>query len=364
MSHEPAIELLSNLLPNYQTTMNDIEIKTLAPEAHSVWDDYVAQHPDASFYHRSGWNFVIEQSFRHPPIYFYATRNSKIVGVFPLVHIKSFLFGSFLVSLPYLNYGGVLADNHEIENMLMDRAIRNAQDLHVDFIELRHTEKKDLRLQNKQHKISMFLELPNDPEVLWKNLDAKVRNQIRKGEKNNLRCEVSGIEKLDDFYQVFSVNMRDLGTPVYAKRFFKNILERFREAKIFVVSFQAQPIATGLVLGTKTRLEIPWASSLREYNKLCANMFLYWQILKYACETGYVVFDFGRCTPEENTYRFKKQWGAQPVQLNWQYWMANGNPLPEINPDNPKYRRAIKIWQRLPVRLTRLIGPRIVKYIP
>jgi len=239
-----------------------------------------------------------------------------------------------------------------------------AENLKADFIELRHIEAKRLNLVNKQHKISMFLDLPNDPEILWKNLNAKVRNQVRKAEKNNLRIEPGKIEKLDDFYQVFSINMRDLGTPVYSKRFFKNILQEFDKSKIFIVYSKEKPIASGMVMGLKNRLEIPWASSLREYNHLCGNMFMYWHILKYACESGYAVFDFGRCTPEESTYRFKKQWGAQPVQLNWQYWVADGNSLPEINPDNPKYKKAIKIWQKLPVGVTKLIGPQIVKYIP
>lgn len=344
--------------------MNDIQIKALEPDVHSAWDEYALQHKDAAFYHLSGWKTVIEKSFHHQAVYIYATKNSRLVGVFPLVHIKSLLFGSFLVSLPYLNYGGVVADDKEIEKLLLADAINTAQHLKADFIELRHTQKKDLNLMNKQHKISMFLSLPTDPEMLWKNLDAKVRNQVRKAEKNYLKVAQGKIEKLDDFYSVFSVNMRDLGTPVYSKKFFRNILEAFDQAKIFIVYSEQKPIAASMVMGLKNRLEIPWASSLRAYNHLCANMFMYWQILKYACESGHAVFDFGRCTPEESTYRFKKQWGAQPVQLNWQYWLANGKPLPEINPHNPKYRTAIKIWQKLPVGVTKLIGPQIVKYIP
>ena len=344
--------------------MNDIQIKTLDSDTSSAWDEYVSHHPDASFYHLSGWKSVIEKSFGHKAIYLYAMKNSRVVGVFPLVHLKSILFGSFLISLPYLNYGGVLANDNEIENLLLADAIKTAQNLKADFIELRHTAAKDLNLMNKQHKISMFLTLPNDPEILWKNLDAKVRNQVRKGEKNNLTIEHGSIEKLHDFYAVFSINMRDLGTPVYSKQFFKNIIQQFKVSKIFIVYSKDKPIAASMVMGLKNRLEIPWASSLREYNQLCANMFMYWHVLKYACESGYSQFDFGRCTPEESTYRFKKQWGAQPVQLNWQYWLANGKPLPEINPNNSKYQSAIKIWQKLPVGVTKLIGPPIVKYIP
>ncbi len=160
--------------------------------------------------------------------------------------------------------------------------------------------------------------------------------------------------------------MRDLGTPVYPKKFFNNILKEFPETTWICTIYtkDEQPVASGVLVGFKEMLEIPWASSLRNYNNYSPNMLLYWGVLKFACEKGYKVFDFGRSTPNEGTYKFKEQWGAKPLQLYWHYWLKNGGHLPELNPKNPKYQIAIKIWQTLPVGLTRLIGPAIVKNIP
>jgi FemAB-related protein (PEP-CTERM system-associated) len=160
--------------------------------------------------------------------------------------------------------------------------------------------------------------------------------------------------------------MRDLGTPVYALSFFKNILATFPETTWICTIFSKDglPIASGFLVGFKDNIEIPWASSLRKYNSLGPNMLLYWSVLKLACKRGYRVFDFGRSTPEEGTYRFKVQWGAKPVPLYWHYWLKNGGSLPEFNPKNPKYQLAIQIWKRLPVPLTRILGPAIVKNLP
>ena len=159
--------------------------------------------------------------------------------------------------------------------------------------------------------------------------------------------------------------MRELGTPVYPKSFFKNILETFQEsAWICSVYKDEEPVASGFLFGFKDRLDIPWASSKREYDRFNPNMLLYWNSLKFACENGYRIFDFGRSTPGEGTYKFKEQWGAKPIQLYWHYWLKNNGPLPELNPKNPKYQMAIKIWQKLPVAVTRFIGPMIVKNIP
>ena len=160
--------------------------------------------------------------------------------------------------------------------------------------------------------------------------------------------------------------MRDLGTPVYSKSFFKNILEEFPETTWIctVYTKDKQPVASGFLLGFKEIIEIPWASSLRTYNRYSPNMLLYWSSVKFACEKGYKVFDFGRSTPNEATYRFKEQWGAKPVQLYWYYWIRNGGTVPELNPGNPKYSIAITIWKKLPVSMTRIIGPSIVKNLP
>jgi FemAB-related protein (PEP-CTERM system-associated) len=159
--------------------------------------------------------------------------------------------------------------------------------------------------------------------------------------------------------------MRDLGTPVYTKRLFENILHEFPEtARICTVYDDKIPIASGFMLGYRTWLQIPWASSVKAYNRSSPNMLLYWTILEFACNEGYTHFDFGRSTLGEGTYKFKQQWGAQPLQCYWHYWLASGGDLPEINPDNPKYRLMINTWQRLPLAVTKWIGPHIVKNIP
>jgi FemAB-related protein (PEP-CTERM system-associated) len=178
-------------------------------------------------------------------------------------------------------------------------------------------------------------------------------------------AKVGGREHLDAFYAVFSRCMRDLGTPVYAKGFFSKILEIFpKEARICVVLLGDVPVAAGFLYGYRSLLEIPWAASDKRFNKLAPNMLLYGTVLEYACQQGFQVFDFGRSTPDSGTYRFKAQWGAQPKQLYWYYWMENGRPLPQLNPQNPKYALAIRLWQKLPLAVANVLGPHIVKYLP
>jgi serine/alanine adding enzyme len=214
--------------------------------------------------------------------------------------------------------------------------------------------------------VSMWLPLPASADALWQQLGSKLRAQIKKGQSAGLRCETGGIALLDDFYRVFSTNMRDLGTPVYGKDFFANLLQSAPGQPTLVLCRDAQGQAVGgsLLLRHQGRMEVPWASTLRSANKLNANMALYWHMLSHACAQGCHTFDFGRSTQDAPTFRFKKQWGAQPVPLHWHYWMAGGQALPKLNPDNPKFRAAIAVWQRLPVWLTRLIGPWVVKYLP
>lgn len=331
------------------------------------WDDYVMNSSKASCYHLIGWKDVIENSFRHNTYYLLAEdRNNTVKGILPLVWIKSALFGSYMVSLPYFNYGGICSDNEEVRDQLIKEAIHIAEKEKVGHIELRHAQDVTNSLPSKISKVSMKLNLPATSEELWNTFPSKLRSQIRRPQKEGMYPKLGGEEELNGFYEVFSINMRDLGTPVYPKIFFRNILNKF-PGKTWICTIYSKygdPVASGFLVGFKKVLEIPWASSLRCYNHFSPNMLLYWSSLKFACESGYRVFDFGRSTPGEGTYRFKEQWGAKPIQLYWHYWLRNGGQLPELNPKNPKYQLAIKIWKKLPIVLTKFIGPRIVKNLP
>jgi FemAB-related protein (PEP-CTERM system-associated) len=342
-------------------------IRLYREEDKECWNKYVMETDTSTCYHLIGWKDVIERSFEHKTYYLLAEdRENKIKGILPLVHLKSIFFGSFMVSLPYFNYGGICTDNGEVCNQLLKEAIYIAERENAEHIELRHIYHTNNELSVKTAKVSMRLELPKNAEDLWNSFPSKLRSQIRRPTKEGMYSRLGRENELYSFYTIFSINMRDLGTPVYSKKFFKNILKEFPETTWIctVYTKEGQPVASGFLVGFKDRLEIPWASSIKNYNRYSPNMLLYWNSLKFACEKGYRIFDFGRSTPGEGTYKFKEQWGAKPVQLYWHYWLRNNESLPELNPRNPKYQIAIKIWQKLPVSLTKLIGPLIVRNLP
>lgn len=347
--------------------MNDMKACLLDPGDTDRWNGFVAASGPASIYHLAQWKGLIEETFGHR-CYYISARDAEgnIHGVLPLVYMKSILFGRFIVSLPFFNYGGVCSTGADASRVLMDEAVRIAMDEGASHMELRHTENTMPGMPVKTSKVSMLLELPGTVDELMKSFGSKLRSQIKKPEKEGLTARVGGAEELDAFYHVFSLNMRDLGTPVYSKRFFDNIMRVFRDsARICTVyTGQGEPAASGFLIGFRDRLEIPWASSLRRFNPLSPNMLLYSTSLRFACENGYGVFDFGRSTPGEGTYRFKEQWGARPLQHYWHYWLRDGGALPEINPKNPKYEFAIRAWRSFPLSFTKFIGPHIVKNLP
>ena len=343
----------------------DINVQPYGEDG-STWDAYVACHTDSCNYHQYGWKQIIERSFDHTTHYLTA-RNSanQICGVLPLVHMKSSLFGSFLVSMPFFNYGGLLSDGPDQDSILLDESHRLLKRIEAGHAEFRHLANHNEGMPTKQHKVTMILDLEQDEEMQWNALDAKVRNQVRKAQKSGLSAIIGHEELLDGFYEVFCRNMRDLGTPVYAKSFFRNILETFpATTRIISVLFNGKPVASGLLTWFRSTLEVPWASSIRDFRAYCPNNILYWEAIRFAIRKGLRRFDFGRSTPGEGTYQFKKQWGARPVQLYWQYLLNDGVTLPELNPANPRYRTAIRIWRSLPVAATKLLGPPIVRCIP
>lgn len=341
-------------------------IKQLTPEDYEKWDAYVEQHANTSLYHFTKWFSLIQSLFNHSVYAFYKEQNNTVTGVLPLVRIKSKIFGDYYVSMPYVNYGGILADNDVIKKELFEYANDYVTDEGGSHIEYRHTFEMDNDIPVRTDKVLMILSLPETEEELWKAIGSKLRAQVKRPQREGVSVKHGGSELVDDFYYVFSRNMRDLGTPVYSKKLFTSIIDSFGDNVHIVVVYskEGEPAAAGYTIGYRGRLEIPWASALRKYNRISVNMMLYWEILKYAIEEKYKEFDFGRSTIDAGTYRFKKQWGAQPQQLYWHYWLRDGGEPPQMNPHNPKYQLAIKLWQKLPLWLTRIIGPPIVKNLP
>jgi serine/alanine adding enzyme len=329
------------------------------------WDAFVAAHPEATGYHLWAWRRVFEQAFGHQTCYLAARRGDDVVGILPLVAFRSWMFGRFMVSLPFVNYGGVLSSDDEATQSLVEAATRAASDRGCRHVELRHTSRRLPELPVKQHKVGMLLALASDATKAWEQLDRKVRNQVRKAQKSELASAVGGRELLDEFYQIFAVNMRDLGTPVYGRAFFDRVLQEFPEAaRVHVVRLGAIPVAAGITFAHRRTIEVPWASSLKAYRALCPNNLLYWSIIEHAVTGQFETLDFGRSTPEEGTYEFKRQWGAEPSPLFWEYALVSAESMPDQSPANPKFKSAIELWKRLPVPVATVIGPHIVRSIP
>jgi FemAB-related protein (PEP-CTERM system-associated) len=248
--------------------------------------------------------------------------------------------------------------------MLVERLIADARDLGARTVELRCAEKLQIATPPTEHKVNLALSLPADPDRLWRQLDKGVRNQIRKAERSGLSIEFGGPESLTAFYDTFVVRMRDLGSPVHGPEFLRAVLESFgSRARIVLVRKDTTAIGGLVALSFKDRLIVPWATCLQDYFSLCPNMLLYWETIRTACLEGYRRFDFGRSTRHSGTYRFKVQWGAREEPLFW-YTIPIASDRRQA-PSNSGERAVLlaKAWQRLPLVVTRHLGPRIRKYL-
>ncbi len=348
-----------------------MKVKHLLHSDQGSWDQYVKEHLNGTIYHTIAWKNIVERHFGKKTKYLLVEDNNKILAILPLVFFKSALFGEFIVSFPYVNYGGMLYSDEQAKQLLLDAAEKLLVSSSSDFIELRSMQENEFDLPVKSKKVTYYLslpdlELPDYEEALMKQFKAKLRSQIRRPIKEGMYAKVLSKEGLDDFYNIFAIKMRELGTPVYAKDFFSTILNELPEhAKIIIIFSKDEiPVAAAFLIHYKGMMEIPWAATLRRYDKLSPNMLLYFEVLKYAMKQQCTIFDFGRCTKGSGTYRFKKQWGGEEKTLFWYYMLREGQGIPEVNPNNPRYKIAIKVWQKLPLTVTKLFGPALVKHIP
>lgn len=334
-----------------------------ATEANAgAWNHFVEQHPHGSTFHRWEWRGVYREVYRHEAPYLLAWRGDALEGVLPLVRVKSLVFGHYLVSLPFVSYGGPLG-GAEAQRALTARAAQLGQG--AKLVELRSRVPLDTALTPVQRKITVLLDLvPNDYDATFKRFDSKLRSQVRRGDKEGIVVKF-GREHAAAYHRVFAEHMRDLGSPAHGLRFFERLADALGDrAWIGVAYLGSEPVAAGFAIENGTEVEISWASALRRYQKISPNMALYGAFIRRACEQGFEVFNFGRCTEGSGTHKFKKQWGSRDEALPWyQAGAASGESSPP-NPDQGVYATAVRAWQRLPLSLTTSLGARLIAGIP
>lgn len=346
-----------------------LTIRTVEKKDQEKWDDYILSHPDSSPYHLWAWKESVAKAYGHKAFYFLAEDNGQVVGVFPLFNLRIPLLLNELAALPFCDVGNCLADTLQVQDGLIDKAKNLAKEINCQNISLRGILKEsETRVTNlyveKTGKVRMLFPLPDSSEILLASFKSKLRSQIRKAGKNGVQFRWAGGDGVDTFYNVYSRNMRDLGSPPHSRQWFAAIMANYaKRARIGLAEYEGKCIGAGLILSTDTLTAIPWASTLREYNRLSPNMLLYWNFLKFSADHGIKTFDFGRSTEGEGTYRFKKQWGAKPVPLVW-YSQHKTDTQEDVPASTSSNRNIIaSAWKKLPLPVSNYIGPRLRKYI-
>jgi FemAB-related protein (PEP-CTERM system-associated) len=341
-----------------------LTVRTLAPHDPADaarWDAYVAGCRTATFFHRSGWQQVIEDVFRHRTHFLYAQQAGRIVGVLPLARVKSLLFGDALVSLPFAVYGGAAADSAEAATALEDEAQMLAVRLRTDRLELRNVAARHGDWPTQDLYVTFRKEIQPDPEANLLAIPRKQRAMVRKAIKNELRSEIDAAPHR--FFALYADNVRRHGTPALPRRYFDALQRAFRDdcEVLTVVDSSGRPLSSVLSFYFRDEVLPYYAGDDLAARDLAANDFKYWELMRRACERRLKVFDYGRSKRGTGSYAFKKNWGFEPQSLHYEYRLYRGEAIPQNNPLNPRYRALIALWRRLPLPVANFIGPHLAR---
>ena len=324
------------------------------------WDAFVESCPQATFFHRAGWREVIERAFGHRTHFLYAERDGCIEGVLPLGHVRSRLFGNALISCPFCVYGGIAASTVDAEQVLQQEAEKLAHELGVDYLEFRNLEPKNRDWQRKDLYVRFRKAIEVDEEANMLAIPRKQRAMVRKGIKAGLVSEIDG--DCTRLYAAYSESVRNLGTPVFSQHYFSILQEVFREdCEILTVTRQGELIASVMSFYFRDEVLPYYGGGTAAARSVQGNDFMYWELMRRSCARGLKWFDYGRSKEGTGSYSFKKNWGFEPETLHYEYWLVKAPAMPDVSPANPKYRLFIETWKRLPLPVTRLVGPWIAR---
>jgi FemAB-related protein (PEP-CTERM system-associated) len=327
------------------------------------WDDFVRARTDGTFFHLSAWQRVVERAFGHRTYYLLAERAGALTGVLPLTHVRSALFGSSMISNAFGVYGGPVASDEDSRRALDAEAARLTDAIGAPVLEMRGMAPGRADWRTKSGLYETFRKpILASVEANLKAVPRKQRAMIRKGMQNGLRSEID--DGVDRLHRVYAESVRNLGTPVFAKSYFRILVEEFPECSdILTVTDGGQAVAAVLNFYFRDEVLPFYGGGVRHARALAANDFMYWEVMRRACERGFRLFDFGRSKTGTGAHAFKRNWGFEPTPLSYQYRLAPGRQLPELNPLNPKFRLLVAAWKRLPLPVANRLGPLIVKGI-
>lgn len=325
------------------------------------WDAFVMSCPEATFFHRSGWQKIVTDVFHHDNYFLYAESQGRIVGVLPLGHINSWLFGNSLTSLPFTVYGGAAADSPEVADALEQEAQKIAQSLGVAHLEMRNLKPRHTDWPTQDLYVTFRKEILPSEEANMLAIPRKQRAMVRKGIKNNLRSEID--PDVDRFFALFADNVHRHGTPALPKRYFKALMTVFGPdcEVLTVVTSDGSPVSSVLSFYFRDEVLPYYAGDFEAARDLAANDFKYWELMRLTCARGLKVFDYGRSKQGTGPYAYKKNWGFEPTQLHYEYCLYKRDGIPQNNPSNAKFKLLIETWRRLPIGLANWLGPFIVR---
>jgi FemAB-related protein (PEP-CTERM system-associated) len=334
------------------------------------WDRFVELHPRGTVGHLRAWGAIIRQAYGHEPIALAAVEGGEVTGVVPLVFVRSRLFGDRLVSMPFLDYGGLLVDDAtdrsgDATRSLFDAALEVGRARGARSVGFRQFHPLDVADPVTDDRVTMLLPL-STADAVWKALPSERRNRVRKGEKNGLHPVWGGAELLGGFYEVFAANMRDLGSPVHSRAFFSAMLEGLGDgARVLQVRDRTgRPVGAAVCLFFRDMIAVPWVSSRRDAFALCPNFVLYWEVIRLGCEQGYRTLDLGRSFRNAGTFEFKRQWGAAPHPLPWIFRDLVVGAAPSVDQDSSRFHRLVDLWKRLPLPIANVVGPWVRRQAP
>lgn len=337
-----------------------IQVRELQSGDEARWDAFVESCESGTFFHLSGWKKIIEKTLHHKTIYLFCEKDGEILAVLPLAHVKSYLFGNALISLPFLVYGGVVAVDENAGQLLVDAACDRARNLGVDHLELRGKSPSGNSWPSKESYVTFSRTLDPDSEKNLLAIPRKQRAMIRKGIKFGLTAEVDSDP--GRLYEALLPCKRNLGTPFFNRSYLQSICETFGDkAEILTVTRNNNTICS--VMSFRFRSEIlPYYGGGGEAARtLKGNDFMYWAVMEKACQDGVKIFDFGRSMVGSGAFRFKKHWGFEPTPLAYEYFLIGNDEMPNLNPTNPKYKLLIEAWKRLPLSVAGWLGPMIAR---
>jgi len=332
-----------------------MEIKLLESKS-DIYNIYsgISGLPDFNVFQSSFYYDVLAYTNKTNPSVLIAMEHGVLKG-FILIQVQNY-FSRLLKSFAtraVISGGPLFNDDENVLSEMLEKynSIFNSKLVYTQIRNIHNVDKyyhvfEKHNFKRNDH-LNYIIDLETGIDKIWENVYSKRKNEIRKGIKEGIIVkEIAYNSELRSAYEILEGIYRKAKLPLPEYNYFENALKVKGTDNVLRIMggyFDSTLVGIMFLLCFEGRVYNWYAAAKPDYYRKYPNDVITWEVVKWASENGFNIFDFGGAGNPAKDYGvrdFKKKFGGLEVNYG-RYECIHKPTVMKLS------EYGFKLWQKL-----------------